>query len=55
VAGLLLTAATQHVTADLAFFDLAEEDLLSGDAAALAELAQPATERVDQGEASAAS
>lgn len=55
VAGLLLTAAAQHVTADLAFLDLAEEDLLGDDAAALAELAQPATERVDQDEATAAS
>jgi DNA-binding PadR family transcriptional regulator len=48
VAGLLLTAATQHVTADLAFLDLAEEDLLGDDAAALAELAPPATEHVGQ-------
>jgi DNA-binding PadR family transcriptional regulator len=55
VAGLLLTAATQHVTADLAFLDLAEEDLLGDDAAALAELARPATERVDQEDATAAS
>lgn len=55
VAGLLLTAATQHVTADLAFLDLAEEDLLGDDAAALAELAHPVAERVDQNEATAAS
>ena len=55
VARLLLTAATQHVTADLAFLDLAEEDLLADGAAALAELAQPTTERIDQDEATAAS
>lgn len=55
VARLLLTAATQHVAADLAFLDLAEEDLLGDDAAALADLALPATERVDHGEATAVS
>lgn len=55
VARLLLTAATQHVTADLAFLDLAEEDLLGDDAVALAELAHPVAERADQDEATAAS
>jgi hypothetical protein len=38
VARLLIAAATEHVNADLAFLDLAEEDLL-GDDAALADLA----------------
>ncbi len=41
VAGLLLAAATQHVNADLAFLDLAEEALLADDGAALASLARP--------------
>jgi hypothetical protein len=40
VAGLLLIAAGQHVDADLAFLDLAEEQLL-GDETALAELTTP--------------
>jgi DNA-binding PadR family transcriptional regulator len=55
VAGLLLTAAAQHVMADLEFLDLAEQDLLGDDAAALAELARPATEHVAQDDATAAS
>ena len=41
VAGLLVAAATQHVNADLAFLDLAEEALLADDGAALASLARP--------------
>jgi DNA-binding PadR family transcriptional regulator len=55
VAGLLIAAATQHVNADLAFLDLAEEDLLGDDGAALAELAGPASPRPEDGSASAAS
>jgi DNA-binding PadR family transcriptional regulator len=55
VAGLLIAAATQHVNADLAFLDLAEEDLLGDDGAALAELAGPASSRPADGTASAAS
>jgi DNA-binding PadR family transcriptional regulator len=42
VAGLLVAAATQHVNADLAFLDLAEEELLADGGAALATLARPA-------------
>jgi hypothetical protein len=38
--GCSWAAATQHVDADLAFLDLAEEELL-GDPAALAALAEP--------------
>jgi DNA-binding PadR family transcriptional regulator len=41
VAGLLVAAATQHINADLAFLDLAEEELLSDGGAALASLARP--------------
>lgn len=41
VAGLLVTAASQHVNADLAFLDLAEEQLLT-DETALADLTTPA-------------
>lgn len=44
VAALLVTAASRHVDADLAFLDLVEEQLL-GDEAALAELAEPAVDR----------
>jgi DNA-binding PadR family transcriptional regulator len=42
VAGLLVAAATQHVNADLAFLDLAEEELLADGGVALAALARPA-------------
>ena len=42
VAGLLVAAATQHVNADLAFLDLAEEELLADGGAALAALTRPA-------------
>jgi DNA-binding PadR family transcriptional regulator len=45
VARLLVIAATQHVSADLTFLDLAEEQLLGADAEALAELARPALPR----------
>jgi DNA-binding PadR family transcriptional regulator len=41
LAGLLVTAAGQHVDADLAFLDLAEEQLLADDSV-LAELTSPA-------------
>lgn len=52
VAALLVTAAGQHVDADLAFLDLAEEQLL-GDEAALAELAEPVvTRQAGEGRAS---
>ena len=44
VAGLLVTAAAQHVNADLAFLDLVEEQLLTDDTA-LAELAAPTLTR----------
>lgn len=46
VAGLLVTAASQHVNADLAFLDLAEEELLT-DETALAELARPPVTTVE--------
>jgi DNA-binding PadR family transcriptional regulator len=55
VAGLLLTAATQHVNADLEFLELAEEELLGDGAAALAELTGPAIPRPGTGTTSAAS
>lgn len=46
MAGLLVTAANQHVNADLAFLDLAEEQLLT-DETALAELATPPVATVE--------
>lgn len=49
VAGLLVAAAAQHVNADLAFLELAEEQLLGADAPPLAELTRPAAEVVDDG------
>jgi DNA-binding PadR family transcriptional regulator len=55
VAGLLLTAATQHVNADLTFLDLAEEELLGDNASALAELTEPTIPRPGDGNATAAS
>lgn len=42
VAALLVAAAAQHVNADLAFLDLAEEELLADGGSALAALAGPA-------------
>jgi DNA-binding PadR family transcriptional regulator len=52
VAGLLVTAATQHVGADLTFLDMAEEQLLSDDAA-LTDLARPTLPRPDDTQATA--
>jgi hypothetical protein len=46
VAGLLVAAATQHVNTDLAFLDLAEEELLADGGA---ELARPAVPRPSDG------
>lgn len=53
VAALLVTAASEHVNADLAFLDLAEEELL-GDESALADLAAPPVVRVAADDTSAA-
>lgn len=43
VVGLLLAAATRHVTADLTFLDDAEQALLGDDGETLARIARPAT------------
>jgi len=45
IAGLLVAAATQHVNADLAFLDLAEEELFSDNGAGLKELTEPVVSR----------
>jgi DNA-binding PadR family transcriptional regulator len=49
VAGLLVTAAAQHVNADLGFLDLAEDELLADGGAGLAELAKPVVPRPSDG------
>jgi DNA-binding PadR family transcriptional regulator len=55
VAALLVAAAAQHVNADLAFLDLAEEELLADGGAALTALAGPAVPMPSDGGQSAAS
>lgn len=54
VAGLLVAAATQHVNADLAFLDLAEEELLADGGAALATLTTPTVPEPSDGPAETA-
>lgn len=55
VAALLLVAATQHVSADLTFLDVAEQDLLGDGGPGLAGLAMPAAPReTDTGQDAAA-
>jgi len=51
VAALLVTAASQHVNADLAFLELAEEKLLADGGAALATLTSPAGPRPSDADA----
>lgn len=52
VAGLLLTAAAEHVNADLTFLDLAEEELLGADRTTLTELTGPAVQKTGDAAAS---